>query len=80
MVIQEQKKISVHSKRQAQIETQVGALLFNEAPTEVLAEYSDYSNIFLAEYAMELPKNTEINEHVIELKEGKQLLLDLFIA
>ena len=57
----------VHSKRQAQI----GALLFNEAFTEVLAEYSDYSNVFSVEYAAEFPENTRINEHAIKLKEGK---------
>ena len=51
---------------------QVGALLFNEAPTEVPAEYSDYSDIFLAENVAELPENTGINEYAIELEEGKQ--------
>ena len=35
-------------------------------------EYSDYSNVFLAEYAAELPKNTGMNKHAIELEEGKQ--------
>ena len=48
----------VHSKRQAQIKAQVGVLLFNKAPTEVLVEYSNYSNIFSAEHAAELPENT----------------------
>ena len=51
---------------------QVGALLFNEAPIEVLAEYSDYSNVFSAENAMELQKNTGINEYAIKLEESKQ--------
>ena len=74
----------VHSERQAQIEAeahidaqgqsgaQVGALLFDEAPTEVPAEYSDYSDVFSAENAAELPENTGMNEHAIELEEGKQ--------
>ena len=35
-------------------------------------EYSNYSNIFLAENAAELPENTGINEHAIELENGKQ--------
>ena len=58
----------------AQIQSgiQVGALLFDKALTEIPAEYSDYSNVFLAENATELPENTGINEHAIELKEGKQ--------
>ena len=58
----------VHLKTQAQ----VGALLFDEAYTKVLADYSDYNNVFLAENAAELLENTGINEHAIELKEGKQ--------
>ena len=74
VVIQEQEKILVHSKRQAQIKAQVGALLFNKALIEVSAEYSDYSNIFSTEYAAELSENTGINEHIIKLKKGKQPL------
>ena len=59
----------VHSKKQAQ----VGALLFDKAPTKVPVEYSDYSNVFSAENAAELPENIEMNEHAIDLEEGKQL-------
>ena len=62
----------VHSKRQAQIKAQVGALLFNKALTEILAEYSNYSNVFSTEYVVELPKNTGMNEPIIELEKGKQ--------
>ena len=60
----------VYSEKQAQ----VGALLFNEAFTEVLAKYSDNSNIFSVENAAELPENTGMNKHAIKLEEGKQLL------
>ena len=62
----------VHAKRQAQIqdEAQVRALLFDEAPIEVPVEYSDY-NVFSAENVAELPENTGINEHTIELEKGK---------
>ena len=70
----------VYSKKQAQIEAQVGALLFNEAHIEVLAEYSDYSNIFSTKYAAELLKNTGMNEHTIELKESKQLFFELIYS
>ena len=63
--------------RKAQIEAQsgaqVGALLFDKTSTEVQAEYSDYSDVFLAENVVELPENTEMNEHAIKLVEGKQL-------
>ena len=62
----------MHFKKQAQIEAQVGALLFNKAPTEVPIEYSDYSNVFSAEYAAKLPENIGINKHAIKLEEGKQ--------
>ena len=84
VAIREREEMPVHSERQAQIEAeahidaqgqsgaQVGALLFDEAPTEVPAEYSDYNNVFLAENAAELPENTGMNEHAIELEEGKQ--------
>ena len=58
----------VYSKKQAQ----VGALLFNKVFTEFSAEYSNYSNIFLAKNAAELPTNTGINEHAIVLEKGKQ--------
>ena len=68
VAIREREEMPVHSERQAQ----VGALLFNEAPTEVPAEYSDYSDVFSAEHAAELPENTGMNEHAIELEEGKQ--------
>ena len=61
----------VHFKRQAQIKAHVGALLFNKTPTKVPAEYSDYNNVFLVEYAVELLKNTKINKHTIKLKEDK---------
>ena len=66
----------VHSKKQAQ----VGALLFNKAFTEILAEYSDYSNVFLAENIIELLENTGINKHTIKLEEGKQLPFGLFYS
>ena len=66
VAIREQEEMPVHAERQAQ----VGALLFDEAPTEVPTEYSDYSDVFLMENAAELPENTRMNEHAIELKKG----------
>ena len=54
MAIQEQGEMPVHSKKQAQIKTQIGAQLFNKAPIEILAEYSVYSNVFSMEYAVKL--------------------------
>ena len=57
----------VHSKKYAQ----VGTLLFNKTSIEVLAEYSNYSNVFSTENAAELPENTRINKHIIKLEEDK---------
>ena len=68
MAIQEQEEMLMHSKKQAQ----VGDLLFDNASTAVPVEYSDYSNVSSVENAVELPENTGINEHAIELEEGKQ--------
>ena len=76
VAIQKREKMAMNPDRKAQIEAQngaqVGALIFDEAPTEIPAEYSDYSDVFLAENAAELPENTGMNEHAIELEEGKQ--------
>ena len=57
----------MHSKKQAQ----AGALLFEEASIKVLAEYSNYSNVFSVENTVEFLENTEINKYAIKLKKGK---------
>ena len=67
VAIQEQEKMPVHFKKQAY----VGALLFNKALTEVLAKYSNYNNVFLAENTAKLLENTRINKHLIKLEEDK---------
>ena len=64
----------VHFEKQAQIKAQVGALLFNEAPTEVPTKYFNYSNVFSMEHVAEFSENTGINKHAIKLEEGKQPL------
>ena len=58
----------VHSEKQAQVR----ALLFEKALTKILAKYSDYSDIFLVENAVELSEKTEINKHAIKFEENKQ--------
>ena len=57
----------VHSKKQAQI----GALLFDEASTEILTEYVDYNDVFLTENAAKFLENTGINKHAIKLEDSK---------
>ena len=68
VAIWEQEKMPINFKKQVQI----GALLFDKASIEILVEYSDYSNIFLAENAAKLLKNTGMNKHAIKLEKGKQ--------
>ena len=65
-------QIEAQSGAQIQHGAQVGALQFDNALTEVPAENSDYNNVFSTENAVELPENTGINEHAIELEEDKQ--------
>ena len=74
MAMDPDKKAQIKAKNGAQIQdrAQVGALLFDKAPTKVLAEYSDYTNVFSIENAIELLENTGMNEHAIKLEEGKQ--------
>ena len=67
VAIRKQKKMPEYFKRQAQVE----ALPFDKAPIEVLAEYSDYSNVFLVENTVKLLKYIGINDYVIKLEKGK---------
>lgn len=50
------KKVQIKSQSKAQ----VGVLLFDKAFIAVLAKYFNYSNVFLAENAAELPKHIKI--------------------
>ena len=65
----------MHFKKQTQIKAQseakIRVLLFDKASTEILAKYSDYSNIFSVKNAAKLLKNIKINKHAIKLKKGK---------
>ena len=76
VAIREQEEMIVDRSRKAQIKAQsraqVKALLFDKDSAEVLAEYSDYSDVYSVENVAKLPENTRINEHAIELEEGKQ--------
>lgn len=75
VVIQEWKEILVHLEKKTQIQAysraQVKALLFGKASTAVAAEYSNCSNVFLSEYAMEFLEHTRINDYSIKLKKDK---------
>ena len=90
MAIWEQKKLAMDPDKKTQIKAQskakilnkaqVGALLFDEASTEVPTEYFNYSNVFLAENVVELPENTGMNKHTIKLKKGKKPLFGPFYS
>ena len=55
-------------------QAQVKALIFDEALTAILIEYSNYSNVFSAKIIVKLSKHIGTNDHTIKLKKGKQLL------
>ncbi len=61
-------ELSIHLSQVAQIT----ALQWDKTPTKNLAEYSDYADVFSSDLALELPENTRMNEHAIELIDGKQ--------
>lgn len=74
----------VHLEKKVQIEsqsgTQVGVLLFDEAPTDILAKYSDYSNIFSAENVVKLLEQSRMNDYAIQLKKSKQPIFNLIYS
>ena len=47
-------------------------MIAEEASTKVLAEYSDFADVFSPDLASELPEHTGINNHAIELVDGQQ--------
>ena len=42
-----------------------------------MAEFFDYSNVFLVKSATELLKHMKMNDHIIQLKKGKKPLFGL---
>ena len=70
-------QIKAQNKAQTKIIAQVGALLFNEALIAILAEYSNYNNVFSVEYVAKLPRYTRINNHAINLEKYKQSFFGL---
>ena len=61
-------RITIHPLQNAQILS----LIQDKAPTKVPTKYTDYADVFFFNLAIELPQNTSINKHVIELQDGKQ--------
>ena len=52
----------------------LAALQQDKAFTKIPSKYVDYADVFSPDLAMELLENTGINEHAIELIDGKQSL------
>ena len=51
----------------------LAALQQDKAPIKISPEYADYVDVFSPDLAIELPENTGINKHAIELIYDKQL-------
>ena len=60
--------LDVHPSRRPQ----VSGLIAKEALTKVLAEYSNFADVFPLDLTSELPEYTGINNHAIELVDGQQ--------
>ncbi len=50
----------------------LAAIQWDKTPTKILAKYFDYTDVFSSDLVIELLENTGMNEHAIELIEGKQ--------
>ena len=58
--------LGIHSDREAQI------TLMLTKEVKISDKYLDFVDIFSEEKALVLPKRTELNEHAINLEDGKQ--------
>lgn len=50
----------------------LAALQQDKSAIQIPLEYTDFAEVLPPDFAIELPKNPGINEHAIELIEGKQ--------
>ena len=60
--------LDIHSFQRSQI----SGLIAEEAPTKILAKYSDFADVFFPNLVFELSKYNEINNHAIKLVKGQQ--------
>ena len=58
----------MHPSKKAQI----AHLKADEAPTKVLSKYADFADVFSPKLAVDLPKQTKINDHAIKLIDNWQ--------
>ena len=59
--------IAIHPARKAQIASLVAKKV------QIWSKYSDFSDVFLEEKVLILPKAIQLNEHAIKLQKGQQL-------
>lgn len=52
---------------------QLATLQWDNTLTKISAKYTNYTDIFSPDLVIDLPKNTGINEYIIELLDGTQL-------
>lgn len=69
-------KSTIHPSRAIQIIT----LQQDKAPTKVPTKYSNYANVFSSDLAIELPKNSGMYEHDIELIDSKTISLQVYLC
>ncbi len=65
----------IHPSKISQLQdypAQIAALQWDKALTEISTKFSNYADVFSSDLAIELPENTRINKHAIELIDGKQ--------
>ena len=51
---------------------QISGLIIEEAPTQVLAKYLDFADVFFLDLVSKFPEHTRINNHAIKLVDGQQ--------
>ena len=69
-------QIEVHPDFQVQI----AALIANKTLVIILAEHSDFEDMFCKESTAMLSKHTKVNTYAIDTEEGKQLLYGLIYS
>ena len=62
--------LNIHPFRRSQISSLIAA----KAPTKVLAEYTDFADVFSPGLVSDLSKHSKINDHTIEQVHGCQQL------
>lgn len=60
--------------------SQIFLLPTNKVFIKVLFQYLDYTNLFLFDFIIKLPKNFSINKYIIKMVKSKQLFFGLIYS